>query len=391
MSVCAAVTTGKGASAIATIQVFGPAAPTLFAQIFRPAGAPRCALEPGRISLGSIVRDDVPLDQVVLACEARDLYAIHCHGNPLIVEKAMALLARHQVELVPAETMHCRVWRSQGHTALSIEARLALLQAQTLTGTRIIMHQMKDGLARILSNWQAQKESMSLQALQVQAQTVLAQSRIARRIIYGAKAALIGPPNTGKSTLLNALVGQPRALVADVGGTTRDWIEAPCRLDSLYLTLIDTAGLDARLTKASEVDRMSQGRTLDLLGQADLVLVVLDASDGTLGVETRLMERMRGKCTLTVLNKSDLVSARGSPQALNISATQETGLSELKQRIRVALGITGFDPETPVCFTERQRHLLTEMLSCQSRRQVQQIIAALLHASLESIEPVCAL
>ena len=394
MPVCAAVMTGKGTSAIATIGVSGPSAATLLTRIFQPVdSSPLSTLTPGRVRLGNVVRDGIPIDQVILGCEGPHLYMIHCHGNPLIVKKTMELLEQHQAQLIPAEQMYCQVWRSQGLNTLAIEGRLALLQARTLEGTRIILRQMNGGLARTLCAWQEEIESLSIKTIQEQARSILARGKIARRIIYGCRAVLIGPPNTGKSTLLNALVGQDKAIVADVEGTTRDWIEVSCRLDSLYLTLIDTAGLDQGLRAVSEVDRMSQHGTLGVLDQADLVIVVLDASDSARQIDTQVMGKIQGKCTISVLNKSDLApaptqtdSAQLLGPVLEISAKQETGITALKQSMRQTLGIDGFNPDAPVCFTERQRHLLAEIQgACTRRKQIRQVIDALLNAPIENL------
>jgi len=381
--------TGKGTSAIATVQVFGPSAPGLIARIFKPLGLGHASLGPGRICLGSIVRNGVPIDQVILGCEGPDLYALHCHGNPLIVKKTMELLGQHQVKLISAAQMNYQVWRAQGLSSLVIEGRLALLRARTLEGTRIILRQMSEGLARTLCAWQDEKSPMSIETIQAQARSMLERTEIARRIIYSCQAVLVGPPNTGKSTLFNALVGQARAVVADVEGTTRDWIEASCRLESLDLTLIDTAGLDQRLVALSDVDRASQHRTVEILTQADLIILVLDASACPQDIEPALLQQLQGKPVITVLNKADLSPAlkptdlpRTMGSILEIRALQAIGIDTLKQEIRQVLGIPGFDLETAVCFTERQRDLLAELPTCCTRKQIRHHINAILNAPL---------
>jgi tRNA modification GTPase len=251
---------------------------------------------------------------------------------------------------------------------------------------------MNEGLARTLCAWQEEEGALSVGAIQAQGQSILEQSEIAQRIIYGCRAVLVGPPNTGKSTLFNSLVGQDKAIVADVEGTTRDWIEATCRVDSLALTLIDTAGLDQRLVTLSDVDRMSQHRTLDILGQADLVILVLDASDSAQQIEPALMHKLQGKCVITVLNKSDLspkLKPRDLPLAmgpvLEMSAKQDIGIDRLKQEICQALGINGFNPESPVCFTDRQRDLLAELQARCTRKQIRHFMNAILNAPLNLI------
>lgn len=383
--------TGKGTSAIGTIGVFGSSALSVFTHIFQPLGASMPVLTPGRTCLGNIICAGAAIDQVILACERPQVYMIHCHGNPLIIKTIMELLEQHQVQLVSPEQMHCRTWRSQGLHTLAVEARLALLRARTLEGTRIIMRQIDGGLAETLSAWQAGIDSLSINAIQAQARSILERSEIGRRIIYGCRAVLVGPPNTGKSTLLNCLTGQDSAIVADVEGTTRDWIEVSCRMDSLYLTLVDTAGLDEDLMVQSDVDRIAQERSLDVLAQAELVLVVLDACGPVRQIP--LGQRLQGKCVITVLNKSDLLKAdvtvdrpQGLGPVLAVSAKQGTGISSLRTCIGQTLGIVDFDPGMPVCFTERQRRLLAGTQACSNRKQILHIIDTLLNAVLEDLE-----
>ena len=103
MSIFAAVTTGQGTGAISTIQIFGDSAGAVTEKIFRPAGTKPLKFKAGEILLGTITEGSEVVDQVTLGCEDRDIFAINCHGNPLIVEKIMELLGRHGANLVTTE------------------------------------------------------------------------------------------------------------------------------------------------------------------------------------------------------------------------------------------------------------------------------------------------
>ena len=109
-----------------------------------------------------------------------------------------------------------------------------------------------------------------------EAEQILENSQIAKLIMFSCKVAIIGPPNTGKSTLLNLLAGRQKAIVTDIKGTTRDWVSAQCRIEPLYLELFDTAGLDKK--PEDVIERESQQKSIEILQQADLVLLVLDIS-----------------------------------------------------------------------------------------------------------------
>ncbi|GAI47024.1 unnamed protein product, partial [marine sediment metagenome] len=141
-------------------------------------------------------------------------------------------------------------------------------------------------------------------------------SQTAKLIIAGCTMVIAGPPNSGKSTLLNCICGKQKAIVTDIKGTTRDWVSAKCQIGSLSAELIDTAGLDEKLAATPEniLAKKSQEKTARILEQADLVLLVLDNSQPIDQLDGRLIEKITGKLVLseaegkilTVLNKSDL-------------------------------------------------------------------------------------
>jgi tRNA modification GTPase len=390
MNTHAALMTGKGTGAISTIEVFGDCAQALLGRIFKPAGASPAQFKPGEILLGTI-RDDLgPIDQVTVGCEGPQTFAIHCHGNPLIVEAIMQLLGKHGASLVTAEQLIVKTIAAQDlFDTIEIEARLAQTKAKTIEGTKIIANQIGAGLSEKVRAWLDGIEKVSLDQIKAEAVRILQQSRVARLIIYGCTAVLTGPPNSGKSTLLNFLAGRQKAVVTDIKGTTRDWIEATCQIAPLTVTLIDTAGLDRRLSEPErEIEQAARDKTTEILGRADLVLLVLDAGEPSGELDSELIERISDKQVITVLNKSDL-PARFSTgrlpkflsEPVSISAKEGTGINHLTETIHRVTGTADFNLQQPVCFTDRQQNLLGQLTTSKSKQQATSIITELSYPS----------
>jgi len=238
MSIFAAVMTGKGTGAISTIQIFGDSAGAVIKKVFKPAGTKPLKFKTGEILLGTITDGPEVTDQVTIGCEGPDSFAINCHGNPLIVEMIMQLLGQHGAHLVTAEQLLTKTLSAQGkNSTIAIEAKLAQARAKTLQGTKIIANQINGGLTKKAGDWLANIDETSLETIKTEAIEILQKSWAAKLIIYGCTAVLTGPPNSGKSTLLNCLAGRQKAIVTDIKGTTRDWVDATCRIDSLCLKL----------------------------------------------------------------------------------------------------------------------------------------------------------
>lgn len=403
MEAFAAVVTASGAAAIATIQLVGESAQAILADVFRPVGSRRLAFEVGRILLGHVVDGDGTIDQVTIGCEGSDTFAIHCHGNPLIVERIMKLLQGRGVSLLDAESLLVKTLHAAQPTdSIAVEAKLALTKVKSIEGARIIAAQVQGGLSQKVRQWRAEAGSMPTHEIALQARRIVSDSETARPTVSGCTIVLAGPPNTGKSTLLNALAGCEKAIVADTEGTTRDWVSAEIEIGPLAATVVDTAGLSAELAATSDdrIDRAAQTRSIEVLREADLVLLVLDLSRPMASVRANdyspLPGMRAGTPILTVLNKSDLPTPldTGSlgadwPESIRISAKQATGLDDLIAAIDRTLGVAHIDPHTPIAFTSRQRRLLERLTGVESPGDVATCVSALLDGPIERC--LCAL
>jgi tRNA modification GTPase len=389
MSLFAAVMTGKGTGAIATIQLFGSKSRAILKKIFTPAQDESPSFRPGKIHLGHITDGAETIDQVTIGCESPNSFAINCHGNPLIVEMIMKLLQRHGAKLLAAEELLAKILKQQKTlNTIEIEAKLAVPKAKTLEGTKIIANQIDSGLNKIANYWLENIHSKQLDEIKTRANEILKVSQAAKLLIDGCTIVIAGPRNTGKSTLLNCLAGTQKAIVTDIEGTTRDWVSAQCRIGILAAELIDTAGLGEILTRTT-IDTEAQKKSLQLVQTADLILLVLDNNQPAEQLDSKLLEKLTPKKNLIVLNKSDLpakLNPKNLPPPLAetvlVSAKFDTGIDGLIQKIEELLGVTGADLEQPIYFTDRQKKLVEQLAKAPSKKRAASILNQLVKGRL---------
>ncbi len=389
MASIAAVMTGPGAGAIATIQLVGDSAHAILQEVFRRADGKPFEFAGGRILLGNIVEGEQVIDRVTVGCENSGAFAIHCHGNPLIVERIMGLLQRHGVQPVRAQQLLATVLKSRGpRDSIRMEANLALTTVKTIEGASLIANQGKAGLAEKARRWQAGLDSMPLDQIAAQAREILKDSETARLVLSGCTIALIGPPNSGKSTLLNTLAGREKAIVTDIRGTTRDWVSAEIRIPPLAATIIDTAGLDSSLGTANGIDEAAQSRSIEMIQRADLILLVLDLSQPAEQIGTEILAKLVGKKAIAVLNKADLPGhfdpalLPAHLETVRLSAKRETGIDDLIRAIHRTCDLGGFSPAATVAFTDRQRVLIERVATTSSRDETAIFLSDLLHGPI---------
>lgn len=394
MPAFAAVMTGKGTAAIATILVFGDAAEAVTKKMFKHAGGKPAEFEVGRILFGAIIdplRQET-IDQVTIGCEGTNSFAINCHGNPLVVEMIMQILQRNGITLLPAEELLAKMLIAQKPAdTIAVETKLAQLRAQTIEGAKIIANQVDSGLGKKAQQWLQDIDKTPLEKIVSDVEQILCDSQTAKLIIDGSRVVLAGPPNTGKSTLLNCLAGRQKAIVSDIKGTTRDWVLARCRFGSLSVELIDTAGLGETLASARKntIEKAAQKKTAEILEQADLVLLVLDSSQPETSLDERFVGKIGKKKVLTVLNKSDLPAGLDTnklPEILgervHISAKFGTGIENLTRKILQICGVADFNLRTAVCITSRQENLLKQLARIKSKKQAVSLVTELLNGPI---------
>ncbi|HEY1186551.1 MAG TPA: GTPase [Gemmata sp.] len=315
------VLTPPGTGAIATVEVRGPRAWEVARELFAPAGKPLPNVpEVNRFWFGTL-----GADEVVLAATAPDVVEVHCHGGRRVVRWVIEqFLSRGCVEARPPRT------ESEGDELLQ--------RAPTLRTANIILDQLNGAFAnevrRILALLGTDPEAARAPL------TRLAElgRTVGRHLVEPWKVAVAGPPNVGKSSLVNALAGYQRAVVSDVAGTTRDAVNVRVAFDGWPFELIDTAGLrDAEGLEAEGIRRANE-----VLRTADQTLWVVDVTDPNVNVPQLYFDLPTSHEPLVVANKCDQPVAcdpRAIPShdfavaAIPVSAKTGAGLPELTRAL----------------------------------------------------------
>jgi tRNA modification GTPase len=362
--------TPSGTGAIAVIRVSGPDAPSIVDRFFKPA-RDRRLLEtgPGWLRYGKFSVDGEGIDDVIVSLALRPTLAVDicCHGGIRIVERILQALQEAGAPL--SSTDPSGVFWSTG-SFIEMEAVERLANAKTERAVRFLARQrtqLPEALLRATSASRKEQEP----AINKLLQRCLKGFDSAKRLLEGVTIAIVGPPNSGKSTLFNRLAGRQAAVVSDLAGTTRDWVSAPWDIAGFPVELLDTAG-DRATSDVLESLAIATGR--EQACRAALSLLVVDGS-GTSIQETRAWLKAsriaEGPSTILVMNKMDrpqrlsikeLLEENSQP-AVKLSATTGEGEEDLRQQIVAFLDRPpGFDA-APCFFTERQAEAARGLLS----------------------------
>lgn len=375
--------TGRQMAAIGSVALAGAGAEAMLRQVFRGeqgSGVQAGRFETGRILHGRLVSGQRTIDEVVVGCEGKDLFVLHCHGNPLILEQAVRLFEGMGAVLTEAQTFELEHNGAGCETLIEAEARLWMQKAATLSGVKIISSQVTEGLLPTVRRWLDEFDALTLEELWAQCHQVLRKSSRAKYLIQRCKIVIIGPPNSGKSTLLNQLAGRSAVIVSDTAGTTRDWVSITCRLGPLLAEVYDTAGLDAALMQEHAIDKMAQQATLELLDAADMNIFIYDAMDVPRAQE--LIFALGSFKAVVAVNKVDLLSPRQREiiysKYVPLCAKTGDGIELLIKKLTASLKVEDYDCTAAVCFTERQLEILRQLLHTKEKPQAKELIERLL-------------
>jgi tRNA modification GTPase len=316
--------TSPGRSAIATVLVDGAGALDTVAEHVRLASErPLMESQADRPTFGHFGPE--PGEEVVIRVRSADSVELHCHGGHAAVTRITELLARSGC--TPLDWHH---WAHQHHAdPITADAHVALAEARTERTARILLDQFHGALRRATDAVVERVREGDLRSARQQLETLLAREALGRHLTRPWQVVLAGPPNAGKSSLINALLGYRRAIVHSVPGTTRDVVTATTAIDGWPVELSDTAGL--RDTQ-HVVEQAGVALAQESLAAADLVVLVFDGSRPW-SDDAQSVVALRPDAIL-VHNKSDLPSAhQPRPAGLWTSAFSGEGIDQLLHTI----------------------------------------------------------
>lgn len=391
----AALATPPGEGGIGIIRISGPDAFPVALHLFRSStGHSRSDIPSHQVLYGFIVdpATSETVDEVLLipmkaprSYTRQDVVEISCHGGMAPLRQVFALLLRHGVRPAEPGEFTQRAFLNGRIDLTRAEAVLDVINSRTELALQSAMGQLRGGLAGRIESLQKRLrhllamveasvdfpeediEISSAETMKTEASALLAdlgrlvetyeEGRILRE---GVSTAIVGRPNVGKSSLLNALLKEERAIVTDIPGTTRDTLEETANIMGLPVRIIDTAGI--RETH-DVVEKEGVRRSLMALEQADLALVVLDGSQPLHLGDKEILDQVRQRRAVIALNKIDLgpllevdtiAAFSGDKPVVLISATTGEGLDVLRHEL--VRQVTGGARLRETAIISRARH-----------------------------------
>lgn len=399
----AAVATGAARSAIGIVRLSGPGAVEAAGAVFRPASGRALAECPVRkLIYGTLHDADGALLDQCLAVFSRgpesytgeDTAEIQCHGGPELLGLALeALFAAGARQAGPGEFTR-RAFLNGKLDLTQAEAVADLIDAETPAAVRCAAGQLSGALRRRtervyeelvhiaahfhavldypeeeIDPFAAQELEAGLSSASRELRALLDSYRRGRGLTRGIPCAIVGRPNAGKSSLLNALLGYERAIVTEAPGTTRDTIEERCTLGGVLLRLIDTAGLRE---STDRVERLGVARSRAALEEAELALLVLDGAAPLTEEDGAAMAAVQAAPqTICVVNKSDL------PLALDLEELRSRFSHLCVVSAASGAGLEGLEAEVAACFPQKEGAQGEILTNARQAEAVRRALAAL--------------
>jgi tRNA modification GTPase len=394
-----ALATPPGIGAIGVIRVSGPEAFTIVGRLFT-GGKDLTTQSSHTLHLGLLVEGGEQLDEAVVSLfrgprsyTGEDVIEISCHGSPYVIERVIQALVRGGARLAKAGEFTQRAFLNGKLDLAQAEAVADLIASHTAASAHAALHTVRGGFSQALRELRERLISFSalieleldfsqedvefadrtqlyhlISEASVMTAELLQSFRLGNVIRNGVTVAIVGKPNAGKSTLLNTLLNEDRAIVSEVAGTTRDTIEEILNIGGICFRLIDTAGIRDHIS--DNIEQIGVGRSLEKMAAADIVVYLFDAGEVPAAAGGAVLEEVegavaaggngagviggggvaardaldtvredlmgRGKVFLLVGNKIDLAGDSVTvryPEEVLISARDGRGVDVLKQRL----------------------------------------------------------
>lgn len=367
----AAIATPPGEGGIGIIRISGSDSIRICNEIFKPFFSKNIDLPNRTLVYGNIVDDENIIDEVLVACmraphsyTTEDVVEINCHGGFISVRRILEVILRKGARLAEPGEFTKRAFLNGRIDLSQAESVIDIIHAKTDINHDLAQSQLEGGLSKKIRDFRDMITELLAQVevaidypeediefitySQLEEKTQVVYDEVERlystadtgKILRdGLSTAILGKPNVGKSSLLNSILGESRAIVTDVAGTTRDVIEEYVNIKGIFLKIVDTAGI--RETE-DVVEKIGVEKSKSYLKTSDLTLVVLDTSRELEDEDVSILESIDKNKTIVVLNKIDLerkldvdavYNYVDKENVVSISALKNDGVEKLYDRI----------------------------------------------------------
>lgn len=367
----AAIATAMSSSGIGIVRISGEEAFDVIGRIFcRKNGKKLENPESHRIYYGFICDGEEKIDEVLVlimkgphSYTAEDTVEIDCHGGVLVMKRILETVLKYGARPAEPGEFTKRAFLNGRIDLSQAEAVIDVINAQNQYALKSSVSQLSGAVSEKIRRMREKilyeiafiesalddPEHISLdgygerlkeviEPLEAETKSLILSADDGRIMTEGVKTVILGKPNAGKSSLMNVLLGEERAIVTDIAGTTRDILEEHIRLKGISLNIVDTAGI--RDTE-DVVEKIGVDRAKQIAGDADLIIYVVDASCPLDENDRKIMEMIRGKKCVILLNKTDLpqtvtageLEQVSGMEVVPISAKERTGIDRLESRI----------------------------------------------------------
>lgn len=359
-----AISTTTGVGAISIIRLSGPESIDIINKVFTKDLS---SVDSHTIHYGHIKDKDEIIDEVLVSImrapktfTREDIIEINCHGGIAPTNKVLEVLLKNGARIAEPGEFTKRAFLNGRIDLLEAEATMDLISSKsdkarkmsinTITGeTSNLIKDLRSNLVGIISNIEVnidypeyedievltnEKLLPSINKFKEKLEYIIKKSEDSKMVKDGIKVGIIGKPNVGKSSLLNSLIEEEKAIVTDIPGTTRDIVEGNIVLDGIILNIIDTAGI--RETE-DVVEKIGVERSLSIINSSDLVIFILNNNETLSEEEKELLQKLEDKKKIIVVNKIDLESKLDKSlldNYIEISVKEGIGINKVKDEIK---------------------------------------------------------
>ena len=380
-TICA-IATSQGIGAISIIRVSGAESIDIVNKLFKGKDLSKVASH--TINYGHIIADKKIIDEVLISVmkapktfTTEDTVEINTHGGIAPTNKVLELLLENGCRLAEPGEFTKRAFLNGRIDLLEAEAVMDMIDAKTEAQRKLaakgidgktsdLINELRSDMIQIISNINVNIDYPEyddvdiitnevlipkITKLKERIKIIIKESENGKIIKEGIKTSIIGRPNVGKSSLLNALLQEDKAIVTDIAGTTRDIVEGQISINGIILNMIDTAGI--RKTE-DIIETIGVEKSLKIMEEADLILLMINNNEELTNDIKELLEKIKKQKYLVLINKNDLVPKLNRAELsvpknriINLSITENKGIDDLKEKIIELFNLNELETKDP--------------------------------------------